>query len=86
MSLDALLAACASLSDADVLELKSRMDNLSAERRGAAQTAAKAEEEKFKRDQKIRLKAMARGGGAKKRGGGGSDEEGAETAEEKAAR
>ena len=86
-SLELLLEQCAKLSDDDVLELQKRMAVLEAQRRDAVVLEKRKEEAAFKRDQKVRLRAMARGGGAKRRGGesDGSDEEG-ETAEEKAER
>ena len=61
VSLDGLLAACANLSDADVLELKLRMDTLAYERSVAEADAKAAEEKEFKRTQKAVLKGLASG-------------------------
>ena len=64
-SLELLLEQCAKLSDDDVLELQKRMAVLEAQRRDAVVLEKRKEEAAFKRDQKVRLRAMARGGGAK---------------------
>ena len=60
-SLDALVEASRRLSDDDLLELKRRMDALEGDRSKQRQKEKRAEEQAFKRAQKMRLRAIARG-------------------------